>query len=385
MSDSYDVAVVGAGIMGASTALFLARGGMRVALIDRAGICREASGVNAGTLTMNMTRAALIPYALQGWQMWTKCADWLGTDPGVTATDGLSLAFTEAEIELLKQRAAARREMGAEINLLSGQQARAIEPGLCEQVRLAAHCPIDGHVTANFTGLAYRQALLKAGVTLYEECAVNMIDSHAAAFTVRSDTASIHARRLVLAGGVWLEQMFAWLGLSIPIKTLANQLIVTERLRPVMRTVLSIANGLLSLKQFANGTVLIGGGWQGKADRMTHETAIIPDNVIGNTRLARYVVPALAETRIVRTWVGFEAETADAMPVIGPVPEHTNAFVIGSVHSGYTSGPYMGKLLAQYILGQEPELPLFDPQRLLTSINLDVNPLTAENSKVTPA
>ncbi|MCB1805914.1 MAG: FAD-binding oxidoreductase, partial [Candidatus Competibacteraceae bacterium] len=70
---------------------------------------------------------------------------------------------------------------------------------------------------------------------------------------------------------------------------------------------------------------------------------------------------------------------------IGPVPEHTNAFVIGSVHSGYTSGPYMGKLLAQYILGQEPELPLFDPQRLLTSINLDVNPLTAENSKVTPA
>ena len=365
MNNSFDAAIIGAGVMGASTALFLARGGMRVALLDRTGICAEASGVNAGTLTMNMTRAALIPYALQGWHMWTNCRDWLGFDPGVTATDGLSLAFTEAEAELLKQRAAARLAMGAEINLINGYKARSIEPGLNSQVHLAAHCPIDGHVTANFTGLAYRQALVEAGVSLFEDCSVNSINDGATGFTVHSTEANINAKRIVLAGGVWLEEMFGWLGLSIPIKTLANQLIVTERLPPVMRTVLSIANGLLSLKQFANGTVLIGGGWQGKADRTTRETEIIPDNMLGNARLARYVIPALAETRIVRAWVGFEAETADAMPVIGPVPGIENAFVIGSVHSGYTSGPYMGKLLAQRILGQEPELPLFDPQRLL--------------------
>ena len=44
---------------------------------------------------------------------------------------------------------------------------------------------------------------------------------------------------------------------------------------------------------------------------------------------------------------------------------HADAFVIGGVHSGYTSGPYMAKLLAQRILGQEPEMPLFEPDRLL--------------------
>ncbi len=53
----YDVAIIGAGIMGASVALFLARGGMRCVLIDRRGVCGEASGTNAGTLTMQMTRA----------------------------------------------------------------------------------------------------------------------------------------------------------------------------------------------------------------------------------------------------------------------------------------------------------------------------------------
>ena len=69
--------------------------------------------------------------------------------------------------------------------------------------------------------------------------------------------------------------------------------------------------------------------------------------------------------RVVRVWLGFEAETRDAMPLVGPVPGVPGAFVIGAVHSGYTSGPFMGRLLAQTLLGEAPELPLFDPARLL--------------------
>jgi glycine/D-amino acid oxidase-like deaminating enzyme len=155
--------------------------------------------------------------------------------------------------------------------------------------------------------------------------------------------------------------------MRIRIKALVNQLMVTERLRPVMRSVLGIASGFLSLKQFANGTVLIGGGWQGKGDRVRRVTEIVPDNLIGNLRLARYVVPALAETRIVRSWLGFEAETDDALPIVGPLSGIPEAYVIGCVHSGYTSGPYFGRLLAQTILGHVPEMPLFDAGRLLAS------------------
>jgi len=53
------------------------------------------------------------------------------------------------------------------------------------------------------------------------------------------------ATRIVLAGGVWLGEMLAWLGVTIAVKCLINQLIVTERVRPVMRTVLSVASGYL--------------------------------------------------------------------------------------------------------------------------------------------
>ena len=364
-SETYDAAVVGAGVLGATTALFLARGGMRCALFDTGGVCREASGVNAGTLTLHMTRAALIPYAMRGWEMWKDARSWLDSDPGVTVADGLCLAFTAEEAALLEERVEARRAQGAPLEMVSRSRAREIEPGLTDAVCAVAYCPMDGHVTANLTGLAYRRALVAAGVRLYENAPVTGLEVEDRGFRLNLGPERTHARRLVLASGVWLEEMLAWLGLTVRIKALVNQLIVTERLRPVLRSVLSIASGLLSLKQFANGTVLIGGGWQARGDRARRVTEIEPDNLIGNLRLARYAVPALAETRIVRAWLGFEAETDDAMPLVGPLPGFPGAYVIGSVHSGYTSGPYVGRLLAQAMLGEEPEMPLFDVGRLL--------------------
>jgi len=338
---------------------------MRVALVDRGSLCREASGVNAGTLTLHMTRAALIPYAMRGWSLWQDAPRWLGADVAARHADGLSLAFTESEAELLRERARVRREAGAPIEIIEPERACEIEPGLSRRVLLAAHCPVDGFASAYLTGRAFLRALTAAGVEVYEHRPVAGLEPGDDGYRLRAPGLRLRARRVVLAGGVWLEEMLHWFGLRIPIKCLINQLVITERMASVMCSVLSIANGLLSLKQFANGTVLIGGGWQGRGDRERGGVEIVPRNLVGNVRLARHVIPALAHARVVRIWLGLEAETADAMPLVGPVPGHPDAFVIGSVHSGYTSGPYMGRLLADHILGHEPELPLFDPARLL--------------------
>jgi sarcosine oxidase subunit beta len=365
----FDAVVIGGGVMGCSTALHLAEGGMRVALIDRGQLCREASGVNAGTLTLHMTRAALVPYAMRAWQMWMDAEKWLGMSVLATHVPGLTLAFTEAECELVELRAKARREFGAPISVISPERAREVEPGIHPSLLKAGYCEIDGFASAYLTGRAFRHALLNAGVEVIENAPVEGVDSSDAGHTVRFAAASgrelLQATSIVLAGGVWIENMLGWLGVNIPIKVLINQLIVTERIRPVMRTVLSVANGLLSLKQFANGPVLIGGGWQGNGDRERGGVEARPDNLVGNMRLAAYAVPALADARVARIWLGLEAETADAMPIIGDVPGVKNAFVVGSAHSGYTSGPFMGRIMAQHMLGQPTDLPLFDPARLM--------------------
>jgi glycine/D-amino acid oxidase-like deaminating enzyme len=368
-SAAYDAVVIGGGVMGCSTALHLAQGGMRVALVDRGPLCREASGVNAGTLTLHMTRAALVPYAMRAWQMWMDAEKWLGMSVLATHVPGLTLAFTEAECELVELRAKARREYGAPIEVISPARAREIEPGVHPGLLKAGYCDIDGFASAYLTGRAFRHALTAAGVDVLENAPVEGVDSGDAGHVIRfggtTSRPPLQATRVVLAGGVWIENMLAWLGVQIPIKVLINQLIITERMRPVMRTVLSVANGLLSLKQFANGTVLIGGGWQGEGDRERGGVEARPQNLVGNMRLAAYALPALAEARIARIWLGLEAETADAMPIIGDVPGVPRAYVVGSAHSGYTSGPFMGRIMAQHILGQQPELPLFDPARLL--------------------
>lgn len=365
MSQAFDLVVVGGGIHGATIALFAARGGMSVAIIERDQICRGASGVNAGTLTMQMTRVALIPYALRAHAMWAAARDWLGHDVGVVVCDGLSLAFTQQEEELLTYRAAKRREAGAPIEIVSGDRAVEIEPGLSRGVRIAGYCRVDGFANAYLTGLAYRRALLDAGVVLLERHEATSISPAPGGYRVETTAGPVSAARIVLAGGVWLEPMLGWFGIRVPIKVLINQLSVTERIGPVMRTQVGIASGLLSLKQYPHGTVVIGGGWQGKGDRVSGHGDIVAGNVVGNIRLACHAIPALKSARLARSWTGFEAETADALPIVGSIPGFDNAYVCGSVHSGYTSGIYIGRLLAQRLLGQEPELPLFPIERLL--------------------
>lgn len=364
-----DLIVIGGGIHGASVALFAARAGMKVTLLERDALARAASGTNAGTLTMQMTRAALIPYALKAHEMWVTAPEWLGHDVGVVACHGLSLAFTEAEEALLAERAAARKAAGAPIELVSIKEARSIEPGLGDQVRMASHCSIDGFANAYLTGVAYRKALIEAGVAVREYTPVTGLEQSKQGYLAQTPHGVFAGKQIVLAGGVWLEPMVGWLGIDLPIKTLINQLAVTERMPPAMRTVIGIASGLLSLKQYPHGTVVIGGGWQGIGDRQSNTHSVVHESLVGNVRLAAHAIPSLKNTRIVRSWTGFEAETADALPVVGPVPGYEGAWICGSVHSGFTSGPYIAKCLSQAILGQEPEMPLFLMDRLLAADN----------------
>ena len=78
---------------------------------------------------MQMTRVALIPYALRGHEMWANARDWLG-DVGAVVCDGLSLGFTASESEMLALRAARRREAGAPIEIVSSAPLSRRERGL---------------------------------------------------------------------------------------------------------------------------------------------------------------------------------------------------------------------------------------------------------------
>ena len=84
-------------------------------------------------------------------------------------------------------------------------------------------------------------------------------------------------------------------------------------------------------------------------------------------RKQRFALPALAHTRVLRTWTGFEPHVDDFYPLAGPLPGVADAFVLACVRGGYTIGPCLGTLVGERILDREPELPLFDPARVLAT------------------
>jgi sarcosine oxidase subunit beta len=366
--ERYDTIVVGGGVMGSTVAFRLAEGGQKVALIERGGLCMQASGVNAGTLSIQIKRAALIPYAMKGWDLWRTTLDWLGVDVGFAQVGGVTIAFTDEEAQMLTERMDLRIKAGAPIEMVGPNRARELEPGMSDKAVLAAWCPMDGYASSYMLGDAFRGALARARAAVHEFTNVDKVEREDGGYVVRTANGTFRAKRIVVAGGVWLERLLKRdFDVNIPVICRVNMVSVTERMPPIMQRVLGIATSLLTLKQSENGTVLIGGGWQGKGDPDRGGYEIIPENFIGNLRLAGFVIPALKQARIVRTWLGVEGSVEDVMPLVGEIPGAPDAYVIGCVRGGYTIGPYMGTLLAQRILGQEPEMPLFDPARAVVS------------------
>ena len=359
-----DTIVVGGGIMGATVAFRLAEAGQSVVLLERGGLCTQASGVNAGTLSVQIKRAALIPYAMRGWELWRTAGAWLGVDVHFAQVGGVTAAFTPDEAEMLTERMAARVAAGAPVEMVGSNRARELEPGLTDRTLLAAWCPLDGYASSYLLGDAFREALRRVGVRVHEHTTVEAIEREDTGYAARTAAGTVRARRVVVAGGVWMGRILARdFGVHIPIACRVNMVSVTERMPPVVSRVLGISTGLLTLKQAENGTVLVGGGWQGRGNPDDGGYEVIPENLIGNLRLAAFVIPALREARVVRTWLGLEASAEDALPLVGEIPGAPDAVVIGCVRGGYTIGPCMGTLLAQRILGREPDLPLFDPAR----------------------
>jgi glycine/D-amino acid oxidase-like deaminating enzyme len=363
---SYDAAIVGGGLLGSITALKLAKGGMRVVVIERGGLCRGASGVNAGTITLQFVEPEVVPYARKGRELWQGAGDWLGRDLDFVDKGVLTLAFTEAEAELLAAQTMERHSAGAPNEIVTLEHARRIEPSLSKRPVLVSHCSLDGWIPSNLAGHALGRALHRADVEVREGVSVEGIERGGTGYILDTGREAVAAARVVLAGGAWLVPMARWLGFDLPLGCLVNQIIVTERMAPFLGSTIGVARRRLTLKQAANGTVLIGGGWQGDGDPQRGAVALIPKNLRGNIRLARHCVPAWDGARAVRVWLGLQDKSPDGLPVIGPLPGRDDAFIIACGHSGFTMGPYVARLLSDVILGREPEMPLFDPARLLS-------------------
>ncbi len=362
-----DVLIVGAGVMGLSLAWALAKRGRRVVCFDRAEPGREASAATAGTLAVQNKPLASIPLTLLSLRMWGELKAELGQSVEFEVRGGIRIAESVDDHQRLRRSAAAQAEAGAPIEMLTKSEIASIAPYLSHRVEAASFCPLDAMSNPFLTVRALLGRCKDAGVAFLfgREVSDISIGAGGSATLVAGDIVA-HADAIVIAAGAWIPRLASRVGISLPITTKVQQVLITDIGACRVPHVVTHVRGNLTLKQQSvSGKVLVGGGWAGDGDSDTGTRRLLRESIIGNARAAVNAVPGLASARFLRGWTGFEGRTPDKLPIIGALPGMRNLHVIGCASGGFTLSPAAGEVLAQQLCGEPLSVDLapFSPAR----------------------
>lgn len=367
MSREADVIVVGGGLHGCSAALQLALRGQRVIVLERQHIARHSSGINAGGVRTMGRNVAEIPLSVIGMEMWRSATELVGDDCGYVECGQVRIAETAEELAKLEARAAATRRLGFEHEeLIDAAETRRLLPALGSACAGAMIVRTDGAADPYRTTAAFGARARERGAEIVEGAGVTALERRGDRWVVRVGAIEYSAPVVVNAAGAWAAKLARLAGDEFPLKTRASMMIVTERLPIFVKPVVSAVGRKLSFKQTPAGTVLIGGGQQGRVDLDREQGFVDTVNLAKSAQAAAALFPQVANARIVRSWCGIEAETPDAIPVIGlsaNAPGLVHAF--GFSGHGFQLGPICGIAVADLAMHGETTLPIaaFTPAR----------------------
>ena len=407
------IAVVGAGIVGVSAAIWLQRAGARVTLIDRTGPAAGASWGNAGLLAA----ASIVPVTTPGilrkapgmlfdpmkplFLRWSylprlapflrrylahatpeaveRIADALAELLGDTVEQHLSLAAGtgaeryivpcdylfgyggRADYEADAYAWRLRRARGFESEEMEPEALAAFDPALKGRFGLAVRCPGHGRITdpgayvsalhAHFTG--------QGGEALVAAVSDIRIEAGRATGLV-TDRGVIEAEEVVVTAGAWSGPLASRLGVTMPLETERGYHLEFVAPSLSLRAPVMVASGKFLATPMDGrlrcaGVVEFGGLEAGPSEA--------PFRLI--ERKAKAVFPDLRYERIDR-WMGHRPATTDSLPVIGRAPAAPNVWLgYGHQHVGLTGGPKTGRWLSQMIRGDRPNADLspFSPDR----------------------
>jgi sarcosine oxidase subunit beta len=355
-----DVLIVGGGLMGSCTALYLAMRGVNSIVLDKDHPGRHASGVNAGGLRKLNRNSAEIPLTLEASRIWATISELVDSDCDVKLSGQARVAENENDMELLEQRAVLVRDLGYEHEQIIGREKLyELVPALAPHCVGALWCEDDGFSRPYHATTAFRRKAEALGAVYYESTALNALEREGEEWLASTRLGEIRAPVVVNAAGAWGAKLAKVVGDSIPLKPGAPTLMVTERLPHFIDPVVGAASRKLSFKQMQNGTVIIGGAHMATLDMDREKTVIDYENMAESARTVTTLFPNMADARIVRFWAGIEGFTPDHIPVIGPAinaPGLYHAF--GFSAHGYQLSPVVGRILSELILDGRSSLPI---------------------------
>ena len=387
---NYDVIVIGAGILGSATAFYLSKKGVKVLVVDRAEPNQGASGRNAGSLhfqlesrlieslaSNSVSLGNLVTTSLQAIEDWRGLEAELGTDLGVAMHGGLMVAETAEDVNLLKTKNRFETQHGLQTSFIEGDELKSVAPYLSANVLAASYVAQEGSANPRLVTPTYVRKAQGNGVHFLTRTRVNALRQGNNQWQIElvSSPAGPEEQRTVsgdvvlIAAGAGSVPILRYLGSKLPLEPLALQMNVSERVNPSIPHLVQHVSKKLSLKQTPEGNILIGGGWPAKLCRQgglpaAPETEIVPANICANLRVAENVVPAVGDFHLLRTWAGLACVAPDHLPVLGPVSEVKNCFIVGG-NLSFTLGPALARMASQLMCGETTVLPvgMYSPGR----------------------
>ena len=359
-SSTWDVIVVGAGIVGAACAYECTHHGMSVLVVDRDVVGSGATAAGMGHIVVMDDSEGQFSLTRYSQQLWQRLRSEFPPDVEYEQCGTIWIAADEEEMEEVrrKQEYYSRRKVPVEI--LDPQALEQAEPNLRTGLAGGLLVPEDGVVYPPCAARFLLERAQRNGARVRVGCGVMRIGRGSVHL---ADGTDLSAGTIVNAAGAWSTALTPGLG----IKKRKGHLLITDRYPNLVRHQLVELGYLKSahsttgdsvacnIQPRKTGQILVGSSRQYDAEYSEVDSPILARML----RRAEEYVPALSELSAIRVWTGFRAATADKLPLIGPWPEDNTVFLAtGHEGLGITTSLASARLLVDQMTGSESEIPV---------------------------
>ena len=367
--------MVGAGIVGCSTAWELARHGVAVCLLDRGEVSGGTTGLGEGNvLCCDKEPGPELGLARAGLALYDEIEALLGAEAGIRRKGALVVLSDPAGVAAERGRLEGLRAAGVECELLDADAVRAAEPELSGELAGASRFPADLQCSprAIARGLAREAQSLGAAVRSGCEADTVVVDRGRVTGVRLADGASVSAGAVVIAAGPWSGRLARGAGLDLPLEPRKGQLVKLGH-RPdflhhkvidgsYMSAVASADAGLMVstvVETTLDGHVLVGSS----RERRGFDLSVDAEVSAALRESAARLAPGIRELPVQSEWAGLRPWLPGGLPAIGASAAAGGLWLAtGHEGAGVAHGPITGRLLAQAITGERPSLDL-DPFR----------------------
>jgi glycine cleavage system T protein len=368
------VVVIGGGIVGCSVAYHLTKlGWTDVLLLERRDLSCGTTWHAAGLVGQLRATHNLTRLAKYGADLYERLEAETGQATGFRRPGSISVARTPERMHELKRAASMARCFGVEVEVITPSEAGRRWPLMrTDDLVGALWLPRDGRTNPIDTTRALARGARQGGATIVENTAVTAIHrSRGGVWGVGTTGGAVACEAVVNCAGMWARDLGQLAGVTVPLHASEHFYIVTDPLPGVSPDlpVLRDTDGYIYVREEVGGLLMGGFEPQAKPWGMTgipHDFAfsLLPEDwdhfqVLMEQALVR--IPALAAAPVRRHINGPESFTPDGRYLLGEAPECQKFYVAAGFNSvGIASAAGAGQVLAEWIVGGEPPMDLWD-------------------------